>query len=109
MVEQQTDFYVSLTMHVTKFNSMKTITFSFLIFFGLYLAVPVSGQTLKEIMTNQVSLPNGWKLSPVGKMLPLGDLPLNIAVHPSGKILAVTNNGQSVQSIQLIDPKNEDS
>jgi YVTN family beta-propeller protein len=49
-------------------------------------------------------LPNGWMLSPAGRSLPLGDLPLNIAVSTSKKLLAVTNNGQSVQSIQLVDP-----
>ena len=52
-------------------------------------------------------LPNGWGLTPVGKSLPLGDLPLNIAVSPSRKLMAVTNNGQSVQSIQLIDVRKE--
>ncbi|MES2427398.1 MAG: bifunctional YncE family protein/alkaline phosphatase family protein [Bacteroidota bacterium] len=57
--------------------------------------------------TNQVLLPNGWKLSPAGTSLPLGDLPLNIQLSPSRKLLAVTNNGQSTQSIQLIDPVNE--
>src|SRR4026208_2537813 len=54
-----------------------------------------------------VMLPNGWKLSPAGRSLPLGDLPLNIAVSRSKKLMAVTNNGQSVQSIQLIDPQKE--
>ncbi|HEX7903270.1 MAG TPA: bifunctional YncE family protein/alkaline phosphatase family protein [Chitinophagaceae bacterium] len=53
----------------------------------------------------KVTLPNGWTLSPVGRSLPLGDLPLNIAVSPSKKWIAVTNNGQSVQSIQLVDVK----
>ena len=48
-------------------------------------------------------LPNGWGLSPAGKSLPLGDLPLNMTLSSSGKLLAVTNNGQSTQSIQLID------
>ena len=38
-------------------------------------------------------------------MLPLGDLPLNIAVSPDKKLAAVTNNGQSTQTIQLIDIK----
>ncbi|HEY4197126.1 MAG TPA: bifunctional YncE family protein/alkaline phosphatase family protein [Mucilaginibacter sp.] len=57
--------------------------------------------------TGQVLLPNGWKLSPAGTALPLGDLPLNIQLSASGRLLAVTNNGQSTQSIQLIDPKNE--
>jgi DNA-binding beta-propeller fold protein YncE len=52
-------------------------------------------------------LPNGWTLSPAGRSLPLGDLPLNIAVSKSQRLMAVTNNGQSVQSIQLIDPAAE--
>ena len=69
------------------------------------LILQVNGQSLKEIESGRVSLPNGWKLSPIGKLLPLGDLPLNMAVSPSGKMLAVTNNGQSDQSIQLIDPQ----
>jgi YVTN family beta-propeller protein len=58
-------------------------------------------------LPKQVQLPNGWSLSPAGRSFPLGDLPLNIAVSKSKKFMAVTNNGQSVQSIQLIDPKTE--
>jgi YVTN family beta-propeller protein len=65
-------------------------------------AIRLPAQTLQEIESHRVSLPNGWKLTPVGRMLPLGDLPLNMAVSPSGKYLAVTNNGQSDQSVQLI-------
>lgn len=49
----------------------------------------------------QTKLPNGWSLSPAGRSLPLGDLPLNTALSPDGQLLAVTNNGQSKQSIQL--------
>ncbi len=55
----------------------------------------------------KVLLPNGWTLQPAGRSLPLGDLPLNIAVSNSKKLMAVTNNGQSVQSIQLINPATE--
>ena len=61
----------------------------------------------KITKTNQVLLPNGWKLSPAGRSLPLGDLPLNMQLSASGNLLAVTNNGESTQSIQLIDPKTE--
>ena len=53
------------------------------------------------------TLPNGWQLSPAGKSFPLGDLPLNIAVSSSKKLLAVTNNGQSTQSLQLVDVASE--
>jgi len=73
-----------------------------------FLVLHVNGQSLKEIESNRVSLMNGWKLSPVGKMLPVGDLPLNIAVSSSGKMLAVTNNGQSDQSIHLVDTEKQE-
>jgi len=70
-------------------------------FFGII--INLSAQTLKEIESHVVSLPNGWKLTPVGKLLPLGDLPLNIAISPSKKLAAITNNGESDQTIQLVD------
>ena len=57
--------------------------------------------------SGKVLLPNGWSLSPAGRSLPLGDLPLNIQISGSQKLMAVTNNGQSKQSIQLIDPQSE--
>ena len=60
---------------------------------------------LSAIATAQttVTLPNGWSLSPAGRSLPLGDLPLNMAISHSKKLMAVTNNGQGKQSLQLID------
>ena len=48
----------------------------------------VKAQTLAEVESHRVSLPNGWNLTPVGKILPLGDLPLNIAISPSKRIAA---------------------
>ena len=64
-------------------------------------------QDLGSIEQNRVKLPNGWSLTPVGKSLPLGDLPLNIAVSRSHRYAAVTNDGQSTQTIQLLDGKND--
>jgi len=80
-----------------------------LLLIAAYLISPASYAQLpgKITKTGQVLLPNGWKLSPAGRALPLGDLPLNMQLSASGKLLAVTNNGESTQSIQLIDPKTE--
>src|SRR5688572_14060296 len=61
----------------------------------------------QSLETKRVQLPNGWQLTPAGRSVPLGDLPLNIVSSPSKKYIAVTNNGQSVQSIQLFDVKSE--
>src|SRR6201996_3846838 len=73
---------------------------------GIGLAVIVQAQLPAETDSmgfKKVLLPNGWSLTPAGHSLPLGDLPLNIAVSSSRRYLAVTNNGQSTQTIQLID------
>ena len=77
------------------------------IVFVVGLGLNMKAQSLKEMESGRVTLPNGWKLTPAGKFLPLGDLPLNIALSPSGKLAAVTNNGQSDQTIQLIDVEKE--
>ncbi len=79
---------------------MKKLTAYFIFSFICFSSL---SQSLQEIESKRVRLPNGWSLTPAGSNLPLGDLPLNMAVSSSGKLIAVTNNGQSVQSIQLID------
>jgi YVTN family beta-propeller protein len=73
----------------------------------LLTTLHTDAQTLEQLSKQRITLPNGWSLTPVGKSLPLGDLPLNIAVSKSGKFMAVTNNGQSTQNIQLFDAKKE--
>jgi YVTN family beta-propeller protein len=75
---------------------MKNIPFLF--FCLVFLSLNTSAQS-----PSKITLPNGWSLSPAGRGYLLGDLPLNIAVSNSKKLMAVTNNGQSTQSIQLID------
>jgi YVTN family beta-propeller protein len=73
----------------------------------LLTTLVISCIDVKAQIPKPINLPNGWSLSPAGRSFPLGDLPLNIAVSKSKKLMAVTNNGQSVQSIQLIDPVKE--
>ena len=38
-------------------------------------------------------LPNGWSLKPAGRQVRLGDLPVQIAVHPTEPILAILHAG----------------
>ena len=64
-------------------------------------------RTVNCQLPSPVVLPNGWSLTPLGRSLQLGDLPLNMAVSHSGKRMAVSNNGQSGHSIQYIDIANE--
>jgi YVTN family beta-propeller protein len=78
----------------------------FLSSFCLYLFISAGIFAQADTTAKRILLPNGWSLTPLGKSIPLGDLPLNIAVSSQNKYIAVTNNGQSVQSIQLINPIN---
>ena len=78
-----------------------------LFFLALQSFFFIFSQTPQQLESKRVKLPNGWSLTPVGKSLSLGDLPLNIAVSPSKKYLAVTNNGEGTQTLQLIDVKGE--
>jgi len=73
----------------------------------LFASSTIHSQNISEIEQNRVKLPNGWSLTPFGKSLPLGDLPLNIVTSKNNRFAAVTNNGQSIQTIQLLDAKND--
>jgi len=64
-------------------------------------------EAYQQLAAHRVRLPNGWSLTPPGRSLDLDDLPLNLVVSPSKKYLAVTNNGQSTQSITLLDASTE--
>src|ERR1700743_3064150 len=83
---------------------LNNFLFVILLVFAQQLVEAQDGATLEQ---GRVRLPNGWSLTPAGKNLPLGDLPLNIAVSKSHRYAAVTNDGQSVQTIQLLDPQND--
>jgi len=48
-------------------------------------------------------LPNGWRLSPAGKHVTVGDLPLNVLQTPDSKYLIVTANGLARPSFSIID------
>src|SRR5215207_3438068 len=84
--------------------AMKKLIFAFCIFIP---TLKVFAQKPGPLQNKKTLLPNGWTITPAGTSLPLGDLPLNIAVSSSKRYIAVTNNGQSTQTLQLIDVKRE--
>src|SRR5439155_12301935 len=47
--------------------------------------------------------PNHWLLTPAGTQVEVGDRPLGLAVTPDGRHLLVSNNGQGVQSLAVVD------
>jgi DNA-binding beta-propeller fold protein YncE len=52
-----------------------------------------------------VLLPNQWSLRPAGLQVELGDFPVNIALHPSGRWAAILHAGYGKHEIIVVDLK----
>jgi len=48
-------------------------------------------------------LPNGWRIAPAGRHLPIGDLPLAMTFSPDGRSLIVANNGYARPTLRVVD------
>ena len=48
-------------------------------------------------------LPNGWKLTPAGQHVTVGDLPLRMMLTPDRKNVLVATNGYNDQGLVLLD------
>ena len=96
-----------MTMQKNPTSFVIIFLFAFLTISPLSYAQSQDGANgLRELLdARRILLPNGWSLSVPGESIPLGDLPLNLIASRDGRLMAVTNNGQSEQSIMLIDPR----
>jgi YVTN family beta-propeller protein len=54
-----------------------------------------------------MQLPTQWTLKPAGKHVPLGDFPVNVAVHPTLPIAVVLHAGYADHEIVTVDLKSE--
>jgi DNA-binding beta-propeller fold protein YncE len=52
-----------------------------------------------------ILLPNGWKIQPAGRHIPLDDLPLEMVESQDGRYLIVTNSGYSPPKLTVVDLK----
>ncbi len=76
------------------------------VLFLLFLFTFSSGRIFAQLpgeKGGRILLPNGWWLSPAGDSIDLDDLPLNAAVSPDQKYLAVTHAGVSKPVLLLVD------
>ncbi|MGL6072961.1 MAG: bifunctional YncE family protein/alkaline phosphatase family protein [Fimbriiglobus sp.] len=49
-----------------------------------------------------VQLPNQWKLKPAGAAIEVGDLPVNIQLHPTGQYAAVLHSGMREHEVVIL-------
>ena len=74
------------------------------VFLTLAIQVSTHGVDLPgQRPDGSVLLPNQWTLRPVGRQIPLGDFPVNLALHPGGKYGAVLHCGYSAHEIVVVD------
>jgi DNA-binding beta-propeller fold protein YncE len=52
--------------------------------------------------SGMIRLPNQWALQPAGKQIPLGDFPVNLTLHPSGRWLAVLHAGYGTHEVAVV-------
>src|SRR5437660_341460 len=57
----------------------------------------------KDAPTATVRLPNGWALSPAGRQMELGGLPLKLLPIPGTSQILVASNGYAAHFIALVD------
>ena len=79
----------------------------FLLGFGFVTASPSAekpGAPARPGTSKGVTvLPNGWKLSPAGRHMTLGDLPMAMAASPDGKLLAIVHGGYAKPTVKIVD------
>lgn len=84
----------------------RSIVCLYILLFGLSISCRKSDRQ-PDLAVPRVQLPNGWALSPAGRHLPLGDLPLNMALVPGGRQAVITLNGYGKNGLVLIDLEGE--
>jgi DNA-binding beta-propeller fold protein YncE len=70
---------------------------------ALALALAASAAEIPGTRREVTLLPNGWRLSPAGRHLTLGDLPLAMVLSADGRFLVVTNDGYERPTLSVVD------
>ena len=65
---------------------------------------PAPADNARDVLeTVPVTLPNGWRLTPAGRQVPLSTLPMSIALAPGGKHAIALNGGFLPPTLSVID------
>ncbi len=70
---------------------------------GGIAAAAASGQAPMDLSDGTYLLPSGWSLSPAGRQVAIGGLPLKLALVGEDRYAVVTSNGYTQHFIGLID------
>ncbi|GMT45823.1 MAG: hypothetical protein IEMM0006_1655 [bacterium] len=94
---------------MTKYRTNKRLLWLMILVFsvsGMLQAQKKPGSVeLPGKYQNYTLLPNGWRLTPAGKQIPVGELPLNMVVTRNGRYAITSNSGMGINSLSVVDLK----
>jgi YVTN family beta-propeller protein len=70
-------------------------------------SLPLLASQLPHAVAGGFELPNGWRITPLGKPIPTEDLLLNMVVAPDGKSVIATHGGYNQHGLVVIDTETE--
>ena len=88
-----------------RINNYKFIALVFLAGISLFYGCSTANKeiTLPGKYADFTLLPNGWKLTPAGKHVNIGELPLNLIITADEKYALTCNSGMGENSISVVD------
>jgi len=92
----------------TEVQNMKLTSLLSCIVVALAAVLTSLGQT-PQPFPGGYALPNGWRLTPIGKAIPTEDMVLKVVAAPDAKTVIALHSGLSPHGILVIDAKTEEA
>ena len=73
------------------------------------LATLAESQQLPHAIPGGYELPNGWKLTPLGRAIETQDMVLNVSVAPDRKAVIALNSGFNPHGLVVVDARSEEA
>jgi len=80
-----------------------------LIALTLCVLAPLCAQDKPQPIPGGFALPNGWRLTPLGKSIPTEDLVLDTVASPDGRVVVALNAGYNQHGLTVIDTRTEEA
>src|SRR5882724_11174130 len=78
-------------------------------FSTLLIAGIIAAQQLPRAIPGGYELPNGWRLTPLGRSVPTEDMVLNVSVSPDRKGVVALHSGFNPHGIVVVDTRSEEA
>src|SRR6266567_4381582 len=77
--------------------------------FALILTGVLAAQQVPHAIPGGYELPNGWRLTPLGRSVSTEDMVLNVSVSPDRKAVVALHSGFNPHGILVVDTRSEEA